>query len=186
MRKIARQAGFSPTAIYLYYPAKDALYLEILKDGFEILFRLLQTGTDPILPPLERIQRYTQTYLKFSQEYANYYDLMFSYPVPKYLDYVGTEMEYLAWEEKRIALQDLELLQTALREAQARQVLRADLEAVYMANTLLSLCHGMISLHRSHIWSELNTSLTELYHQAVENFLSGLMERRLSESHPIE
>lgn len=101
MRKIARRAGFSPTAIYLYYPAKDALYLEILKDGFENLLRFLQTETDPMLPPVERIRCYTQVYLKFSQEYSNHYDLMFSYPVPKYLDYVGTEMEHLAWDEKR-------------------------------------------------------------------------------------
>lgn len=176
MRKIAGKAGCSATTIYNYYPNKDALYLNILKRGFEILLELLESHPRENLDPVQTLRRFTQTFFWFSQEYPRYYDLMFSSPVPKYLDYVGTGMEEQARDEKIVALRNLTLLQEVLEEGRRRGSLRHDLDAAGQARFLFGLCHGIISLHRSHIWPELGVDFQGLYSEAVENFLSNIME----------
>lgn len=174
MRKIAQQVHCSPTSIYNYYANKDSLYLDILKRGFEILYDLL-AQQPPEENPLLILRRFTQTFLWFSQEYPHYYDLMFSWPVPKYLDYVGTNLQNKAWEEKTIALRSLRLLQDVITQGIKLGLFRPSLDAAAQARFLFGLCHGIIALHRAHIWPELDTEFHELYRAAVEDFLTGLL-----------
>lgn len=170
MRRIAKKAGCSPTTIYNYYLDKDALYLDILKKGFEILLELLKNQPrDP--NPLVTLRRYAEVYFWFSLEYPYYYDIMFSYPVPKYLDYVGTKMESMAWEEKTVALESLNLLVEVVEEALRGGYLKAKINANMLARILLSVCHGVISLHRSRVWPEVGGDFRRLYFQAVDDFL---------------
>ncbi|MCL4424304.1 MAG: TetR/AcrR family transcriptional regulator [Firmicutes bacterium] len=174
MRKIAQRARCSPTTIYNYYPSKDSLYLDVLKRGFEILYDLLSQQPSAE-NPLQTIRRFTQTFLWFSQEYPHYYDLMFSWPVPKFLDYVGTPLQDKAWEEKAVALRSLTLLEDVITQGVIQGLFRQNLDVAAQGRLLLGLCHGIIALHRAHIWPELDTEFPELYHTAVENFLAGLL-----------
>lgn len=170
MRKIARKAGCSPTTIYNYYPDKDALYLDILKKGFEMLLELLRNQPRDA-NPVVTLRKYAEIYYWFSLEYPYYYDIMFSFPVPKYLDYVGTKMEGVAWEEKRIALENLRLLTEAVEEALTGGYLEERMSASTLAKVLFSVCHGIISLYRSRVWPEVGADFRRLYFQAVDDFL---------------
>ncbi|HHW74203.1 MAG TPA: TetR/AcrR family transcriptional regulator [Firmicutes bacterium] len=168
IRRIARRAGCSPATIYNYYSDKDALYLDILTEGFTILNRLL-LARPHTADPLQRLRGYAAEFYRFSLEYPYYYDLMFSFHVPKYLDYAGTAAEKAAFAEKAVALKNIELLLDAFYE------LGWDGEPPEIpaekALTLLGLCHGIISLHRSGIWAELDADFDTLYFSAVDNYL---------------
>lgn len=172
IRKIARRAGCSPATIYNYYSDKDALYLDILTEGFAILNRSL-LARPHAADPLRRLRDYAAEFHRFSLEYPYYYDLMFSFHVPKYLDYAGTAAEKAAFAEKAVALKNIGLLLEAFGE------LHRDGEPpeapAERALTLLGLCHGIISLHRSGIWAELEADFDTLYFSAVDGYLQGVV-----------
>ena len=48
-------------------------------------------------------------YVEFGLTYSSYDDIMFNLHTPKYLDYVGTDIEPLAYNEKQNALKCLSL-----------------------------------------------------------------------------
>ncbi len=176
IRKIARRAGCSPATIYNYYRDKDALYLDILTEGFAILHRLFMT-VPCTAAPLQRLREYTAIFYQFSLDYPYYYDIMFSFYVPKYLDYAGTPAEKAAFAEKEVALKNVELLLEALDDLYRGCPVASVFPGVVTnnAHALLALCHGLVSLHRSGIWAELDTDFSALYFRAVDGFLQNLV-----------
>lgn len=173
IRKIARRAGCSPATIYNYYSDKDALYLDILAEGFAILHGLLQ-AQPRAADPLQTIRGYTAVFYRFSLDHPYYYDIMFSFHVPKYLDYTGTAAEETAFAEKAVALKNMELLLDALGEFYRGGPAYEEEDPGALtkkALALLGLCHGIISLHRSGIWAELDVDFSTLYFSAVDDFL---------------
>lgn len=175
IRRIARRTGCSPATIYNYYTDKDALYLDILTEGFNILYRLLSAKLG-IADPLQRIRGYAAVFYHFSLDYPYYYDLMFSFHVPKYLDYTGTPAEAAAFAEKAVALKNVELLFEAFAEFYGENSVPGEIPADINRKTLalLGLCHGIISLHRSGIWAELDADIEALYFSTVDDFLQRL------------
>ncbi len=179
IRKIARRAGCSPATIYNYYRSKDALYLDILTEGFTILHGMF-LDQPRIDDPLQLIRSYASTFYRFSFDHPYYYDIMFSLHVPKYLDYTGTTVEEAAFAEKAIALKNIELLVDAMndfyRGSPASEETTA--AATEKAFALLGLCHGIISLCRSGIWAELDADLNTLYFTAIDHFLQEMVRER--------
>ena len=76
-RKIAREVGCSPTAIYLYYRSIPALLEELRMEGHAILTRRLQEAA-PDAEPLERLLAMGRAYFAFGRDHPSYYALMFS------------------------------------------------------------------------------------------------------------
>ncbi|NLA11944.1 MAG: TetR/AcrR family transcriptional regulator [Firmicutes bacterium] len=179
IRKIARRAGCSPATIYNYYSDKDALYLDILTEGFAILYQLLQAEPRS-RDPLVRLRAYTAVFYRFSLDHPYYYDIMFSFHVPKYLDYAGTPAEETAFAEKEVALKNIGLILEAMADFyRGCPALRSAPGMVTgRALTLLGTCHGIISLHRSGIWAELETDFSALYFSAVDDYLQKLTREK--------
>lgn len=78
MREIAREAGCSHTAIYLYFKDKAALLhhlalgpLEALREEMEAFLR------DGELEPAERLRRMCRTYVRFGLSHRNSYSVLF-------------------------------------------------------------------------------------------------------------
>ncbi len=179
IRKIARRAGCSPATIYNYYRSKDALYLDLLTEGFTILHGLF-LDQPCIDDPLQLIRSYASTFYRFSFDYPYYYDIMFSLYVPKYLDYTGTTVEEAAFAEKAIALKNIELLIDAMGDFYRGFPACEETSAAVTqkAYALLGLCHGIISLYRSGIWAELGAELNVLYFSAVDDFLQKMVREK--------
>lgn len=77
LRAIASELGWTPAALYRYFPSKDALIAAIRAEGFrrmeDVLRDAEQQGTDP----LERVRRAMSAYLRFATEEPEVFRLMY-------------------------------------------------------------------------------------------------------------
>ena len=104
MRKLAKRLGVTAVTIYSYYLNKDDLYLAIITRGFEQLYESCLSAGDSIQDPLGKLRAMLQAYVDFGFHETNVYNLMFTWSVPKYEDYVGTDLEKTANQELLTAL----------------------------------------------------------------------------------
>lgn len=98
IRKIASAIEFSPTTIYLYYKDKNDIIYALQKEGFKVL-RTKFSALSHVDNPFERLKAMGRTYLQFSIENREFYELMFVMKEPlEYLQSVcGDEEEQ--WED---------------------------------------------------------------------------------------
>jgi AcrR family transcriptional regulator len=75
-RKIAREAGCSPTAIYLYFRSVPDLLEHLRMEGHTILTARLRDVAAASTP--ERLRAMGRAYFRFGLEYPAFYALMFS------------------------------------------------------------------------------------------------------------
>ena len=79
MRAIADAIEYSPTAIYLYFPDKEALFRQICHADFASLAQAFQR-IGRIDDPVERIRQVGRAYVRFGIEHPQHYRLMFMTP----------------------------------------------------------------------------------------------------------
>ncbi len=75
--QIAREAELAPGTIYLSFPSKEALYVELLMEGYQILHDRLTTEARRPSGPEEQASRLLDVFLNFAREYPEYYEIMF-------------------------------------------------------------------------------------------------------------
>jgi AcrR family transcriptional regulator len=79
MREIAKQVGYSPTALYLHFADKESL----LKKLCETDYLALSQGMSKIMEesdPIERLNMMGRAYAEFALTHPNHYRLMFMTP----------------------------------------------------------------------------------------------------------
>ncbi|MEW5735376.1 MAG: TetR/AcrR family transcriptional regulator [Thermodesulfobacteriota bacterium] len=145
MREVARRMGVVIGTLYGYYGSKDEVYLAVLTWGFERLHDRCRAAGAPHAEPLERLKAMGREYMDFGMTEPNFYNLMFTWHVPKFADYVGTDREPAARHELETALRVYELfLATARAYASGLQV--EDEEAVrFYVIYLWCTLHGYIA-----------------------------------------
>lgn len=80
MRKVARQADLSATAIYRHFDSKEALLLAVTEEGFTLFARCLWRGLEG-QSALDRLRLTGSGYLQFALEQTPYYRIIFMSPL---------------------------------------------------------------------------------------------------------
>ncbi len=75
--QIAKEAELAPGTIYLYFPSKEALYVELLMEGYQILHDRLAVEARRPVPPEEQAARLLDVFLNFAREFPEYYEIIF-------------------------------------------------------------------------------------------------------------
>jgi AcrR family transcriptional regulator len=134
-RRIAREVGCSPTAIYLYYRNIDDLLQHLRMEGHARLAERLR-AVDPALPAVERVLAMGRAYFEFGVSEPRYYDLMFHVRIagPHRREAVQREMYTLL------------LLRDAVRSGLERGELRRGHDPMVVTNALWAEVHGVTSL----------------------------------------
>lgn len=142
MRKVAEKIEYSPTAIYVHFADKEALFRELCHRDFERLAQVFQ-GEELPEDPVERLKRIGRTYVEFGHEYPNHYRLMFMTPhPPKELDEHDCEIR------GNPEVDAYALLKHTVQHAIDAGVFRSGIDdAELISQTLWSAVHGVISLH---------------------------------------
>ena len=154
VRKIASRLNVTATTIYNYYTNKDEINLMIRIRGFEKLHELLTKRSAPLKKIEYRFKAMIRAYIEFGLTYPSYYDIMFNLHTPKYLDYVGTEIEPLAFKEKQNALKCLSLFVEPISAYIPVKGKRKDSFVLYQIVKFWSDLHGLITLTNSCLFHE--------------------------------
>jgi len=145
MRKLGERLGVSAKTIYNYYNNKDELYLIILTNGFARLYDRFESAYRKHSSPMDRLEALGREYLFFGLEHANIYNLMFTWHVPKFNDYIGTPLEPAAQFELETALKVSELFMKAIKETSPEGAPFTDDEARFHMIWMWSQMHGFVA-----------------------------------------
>ncbi|MCU0599253.1 MAG: TetR/AcrR family transcriptional regulator [Desulfobacterales bacterium] len=145
MRKLGERLGVSAKTIYNYYSNKDELYLVILTNGFQQLYDRFDFAYKKHSVPFDRLEKMGQEYMNFGIEHAHLYNLMFTWHVPKFKDYIGTSLEPVAQVELETALNVSALFIKAIKEAVPEGYPITDDEARFHMIWMWSQMHGFIA-----------------------------------------
>jgi AcrR family transcriptional regulator len=162
MRRIARESGMSPMALYRHFADKDALLNALMADGlaaWEERVRAIRAKA-----PLQWLASLIAEFLSFALEEPHRFDAAFFLPAPKALQYPN---DFAAGRSAVIAM-------TVAKIEEARtQGLVGDMPALDIALTLSALAQGMISMHRAGRFSS-DAELAALYRSVMSKTLKSL------------
>lgn len=77
IRRIADRVGVSAPALYLYFRDKEQMMLDLCDQTFGYLIENIGEIENTVREPRERIRRFGEAYLKFSQAHPDEYKLVF-------------------------------------------------------------------------------------------------------------
>jgi AcrR family transcriptional regulator len=166
MRKLGTRLGVSAKTIYNYYQNKDELYLVILTRGFEQLFNRFNNAYNTHRDPIERLKNMGSEYLTFGLEHSNIYNLMFTWHVPKFKDYVGTPMEPVAQLELEAGLKIADIFMRAIIEASGQAEMPEDAARFHMI-WMWSQMHGFIAGINNTLLDYMHTSPLSLKERII-------------------
>ena len=174
MRKLGSSLGCAAKTIYNYFNSKEEIYLRLLIKGFEKLNSAADEAICGVADPLERLRILGNTYIQFGLENGHYYNIMFSWDVPKYLSYVGTNYEVQAWEEKEIAMYYASVAEAAISEALLAKGVTDKAETEYRLIRMWAELHGFISLNNSLSFREYHPDTLQFRDRIVREMLADL------------
>ena len=171
MRMIADRIEYSPTAIYLHFRDKDALFQELCQSDFRALAGVFnQIGKLP--DPVERLRRIGLLYADFAREKPHHYRLMFMTLQPP-----DTVAKMDISDKGNPEADAYAFLVQTVREAMEQGRFRpelADPEAV--AQMVWAGVHGVVSLRITKDGPWINwTDRQELVELMIDNTTRGLL-----------
>lgn len=177
MRRIASRIGMTAPNIYNYYKSKDELYICLVIQGFEILQRKLISVYEAHKDPFERGAALARAYIEFGFKHSSYYDIMFTYPTPKYNDYVGTPLEKLSEVEYKISMNIVTLAINAVTSLIGEELAKDEQTVQMRFIAAWSMLHGMISLYNSKVVRYTIEDTEAMYEKMITEFLQLLLHR---------
>lgn len=77
MREAARRAHVSHQAPYHYFPDRESILAELVRNGFEQLHTYMSAGSTPADTAADRLERMGEAYIRFAIEHRALFRLMF-------------------------------------------------------------------------------------------------------------
>jgi len=138
MRKIASEAGYSATSLYLHFANKDDLIHTLVEEGMEQLFQQLSAARAEAAGAPAQLTALCRAYLDFAVANAEYYEIMFMQR--------SDELARFPTEKYRKARRNLELFRDTITEGQKSGAFQPGVPFV-QATSVWSLLHGTVALH---------------------------------------
>lgn len=177
IRKLGPTLGIAPKTVYNYFSSKDEIYLHILTHGFELLYEVIQRSVEAETDPLKKLESLARAFACFGFEKPNYYDLMFTWHVPKFNDFKGTELEALAYRELQTAMKSFNLLCEIVEDIANRYSSVPQNDSLTYAIQLFAAIHGIVALR--------NNSLLNYLHENPDKVVDALLEGILVPLRPV-
>jgi len=176
MRKLGHRLGIAAKTIYNYFKNKDEIYLHVLTKGFELLFEAVTTKSSHIKDPFKRLEAATVAFLDFGLKKSNYYDIMLTWYVPKYNDFIKTPLEPLAYKELQTALQTADYITKIIEDLSMKSGRLEPGKARLLFIQWLVCIHGTIALS--------NNTILSYIHDQPETILKQLALNNLQRFRP--
>lgn len=171
MRKLAARLEMTAANIYNYYKNKDEIYLAIQTRGFEMLYEQFTLASQSASDPLLKLEAMVRAYIDFGVSYSSYHNIMFSWNVPKYADYVGTDLEPMSYHEKQIALKNIEITAEVIAEIAPAKKRLKNAVPWHLGIQLWITLNGLVSLINSRVLPEVDGDLELIKEQTVKRLM---------------
>ena len=173
MRKLASRLNITAKTIYNYFHNKDELYLCLLTKGFEELLDSFEAAVKPYEEPMDRFEAAVRAYLNFGLQHANIYNLMFTWHVPKYNDYLGTPMEQAARDELETALKVADFFMALITACLGDSVAPKEKDIRLEMIQIWSHMHGYIAGVNNHLLDYMYDDPISLKDYIIDRALGG-------------
>ena len=176
MRKLGRLMGMTAKTVYNYFLNKDEIYLRVLTSGFELLYTDLLASYQAHDDPWQKLQAMVRAYIEFGTNRPNYYDIMLTWYVPKYNDFIDTDLEPLAAAELQAARKNSLLFIKTITELGNRY---GHLDPANVRQDFIELLvglHGKVSLY--------NNTVLSYIHEHPEEILTTLASSLVARFEP--
>jgi len=151
IRKIAAAIEFSPTTIYLYYKDKNDIVYALQKEGFKLL-RTKFAALAHVDHAFERLKAMGRTYIQFSIENREFYELMFVMKEPlEFLENVCGGGEDEQWNEGKEAFDFLVYTVAACQKAGYFTKHDTKMFSLLVWSTVHGLCTLNMHGHITHV-----------------------------------
>ncbi len=157
MRRLGGRLGVAAKTIYNYFADKDELYLKVLSKGFLSLEKSLIKARNAHHLPLDQLRAMAHAYVAYGLENPNYYTVLFSMDLPRFVDYIGTKHEALADAQNRAALKLASVTREVIAQVDVQHSSPVPGEVDYRLMQLWSVLHGIISLKNSRVTMEVGS-----------------------------
>ena len=77
MPQIARAAELAPGTLYLYFPSKSALYVELLVEGYDVFIPRLRERVAECDDPRAQVEALIDAFFDFARECPEYFNIIF-------------------------------------------------------------------------------------------------------------
>jgi AcrR family transcriptional regulator len=173
MRKLAKRLGIAAKTIYNYFHNKDELYLYLLTRGFEDLLESFEMAVKGYDQPMDQFKATVRAYVAFGLKNANIYNLMFTWHVPKYNDYVGTPMEQSAREELTTALKCADFFMARIAACLGDAVAPKEEDVRCEMIQVWSHMHGYVAGINNSLLDYLHEDPITLKERIIERIIAG-------------
>jgi AcrR family transcriptional regulator len=171
INQIARLSELSVGAIYFYFKDKEELYAALQVEGLDLLAETIRKAVDERDPPEEKIRKIALAYLKFSEAYKSYFDIInyflalprtiFSQDLKSHVDERGND--------------SISILAAAIAEGMEKGLFKPA-DPRRQAIIFWSAFHGMIQLKKLEKTILARDNHQSLYRELVERFLDGMRQ----------
>ncbi len=172
--QIAETVELSTGTLYLYFKNKEEIYVSILEEGLDILYKLMKNSEAPNAKARDIVQGYSEAYYKFYTDYGQYFDIMFFLRRPDKQIELPDELEE---ELERKSLKCLALLESAIE----RGIAEGDYRPVspYEASRVLwGTMNGLMLIHEKRTEEITRQKLPRLIQVAVSLLLDGIRAKK--------
>ncbi len=138
IRRIAKQIGISSTALYVYFPDKNAVLTEICNGTFAGLIEELNVVLRDSRDPLEALGKALEGYIRFGLAHPHEYELTF-------ISRESSELEHQKKKEGDLGLQAFDLFYACV-DAAVRSGRTRETDTQRLTQQLWAAAHGLVSL----------------------------------------
>jgi len=135
---IARQLGIKPPSLYTYFKSKHAIYDEIFQRGWKQFLQEAEKFETQGGTVHDKLIFIFETYMRFAQENPDYYQIMFSRPVP---DFVPSE------ESLALSFSTLDRFTEYLQLLLERERIDPGIPYEQARDIIIALMHGLTEQH---------------------------------------
>lgn len=169
INQIAKLSELSVGAIYFYFKDKEDLYAALQVEGLDLLSQAISRAVDGPWTPEDKIRNIALAYLRFSEEYKSYFDIInYFLTLPKTIFSLDLKNQI---DERGNG--SISILTEAFREGIETGLFKK-VDPRRQAIILWSALHGMIQLKKLEITILAKDNHQSLYTELVERFLDGL------------
>lgn len=165
MRKVAKRAGITPTAIYRHYANKEALHHQVLREGFRTFDSYLQSALSG-KSAQQCLDLAAERFFAFATEQKKYYEILFL-----------TMDHTVEHTVKGALLEDATVSQKFMvervRECMQEGSLKDD-DPEEVAMLLLATCNGFFGMYVSKKATDNPDEMKAKYQRTYQRLLKGL------------